>query len=703
MAVAPASMADQIIVLDDGDEEKTSKPSCSPSTPWSQPGAKSVSTKKDTHVLQAENNRLFAEFVEHCAAFTQDCPDVLLFLQTKYSKASPDYLSSVAFRNTLSSCLSRAQENCSKTFVYINELCTALRQHSTKRKQVVVMVEHVPRAAVSSSLQSPPVASTNKDEPDAERDGQNPAAEENQPSTSGLQGGRKDEAEPHAQKRANRKSRKQIAYLENLLKTYNDEIHRLQRSELSVADLASNESPYIQENQLKRKMMKIYETLCELKGCSTLTGRVIEQRIPYSGTRYPEINRKIERFINGAEARSNPPDYQDILQQVVRANDRHALLLTRKQMNQLAKEVFGYVGTCLQDRRHQDMVYNFGSHLTDAYDPASDPARKDASLQRKLKSNREVAVTQLEEVITKYAVQQEDSEPDRSKRQQKNKKQEEEGHKSEKEEEEVEDDNEEEEEEEGEEEDEEDDSSEPDIEEELMASTQQDGPDDEDEDAAGDVAEQTGEDAGQEEPPGEPESVSVQRGDGLEEDEPEPPTNGLGPLSDESSSDISPLCDVPSTAHSASQSEPTQTADRDPLSNGSLGELPKPVEPHDNGVATTAADGAPASPLAATPPNGTPMPGWSGTLRSQKRKRGEVASGNPSDSECTIVCDSEVGVPRGAGVANSSPPQGESTRANTPAQVLITSSPSTPPPKKNKVNVATQYDPQVIIVLSDSE
>lgn len=43
-------------------------------------------------------------------------------------------------------------------------------------------------------------------------------------------------------------------------------------------------------------MMKIYEKLCELKDCSTLTGRVIEQRIPYTSTRFPEINRKVSVF-----------------------------------------------------------------------------------------------------------------------------------------------------------------------------------------------------------------------------------------------------------------------------------------------------------------------------------------------------------------------------------------------------------------------
>lgn len=152
--------------------------------------------------------------------------------------------------------------------------------------------------------------------------------------------------------------------------------------------------------------MKIYEKLCELKGCSTLTGRVIEHRIAYSSTRYPEINKRvgvsirsagqsygemfvcvshtfifiacgwvlfsshqIERFINSPEAQKNPPDYQDILQQMLRTNERYNLCLSRKQLNQMAKEAFREVGTRIQDRRHLDLVYNFGSHLTDCYKP----------------------------------------------------------------------------------------------------------------------------------------------------------------------------------------------------------------------------------------------------------------------------------------------------------------------------------------------
>lgn len=46
----------------------------------------------------------------------------------------------------------------------------------------------------------------------------------------------------------------QIAYLENLLKVYNEEIFRLQKAELSLHDLEAEDSLYIQEHQLKRKV-----------------------------------------------------------------------------------------------------------------------------------------------------------------------------------------------------------------------------------------------------------------------------------------------------------------------------------------------------------------------------------------------------------------------------------------------------------------
>uniref|UniRef100_A0A671TGG3 Death domain-associated protein 6 n=1 Tax=Sparus aurata TaxID=8175 RepID=A0A671TGG3_SPAAU len=684
MAVAPASMADKIIVLDDDDEEESPQPSCSASKSSSQQRAKYVSplkaqqpvpthitqspfasAKKNAHVLQAENQRLFAEFVEHCSALTQDCPEVLTFLQTKHSKASPEYLSSVEFRNTLGHCLTRAQANRSKTFVYINELCTVLKQHAAKKRQIVTKVEPGPCTSTSSSTPSTSVTLKSKDKSkveveEEEDDRVKSTAEDKQPSTSGLQEGEEEsnKEEQQAEKKAKRASRKQIAYLENLLKVYNEEICRLQQSELSLDDLGSEESLYIQEHKLKRKMMKIYEKLCELKGCNTLTGRVIEQRIPYSSTRYPEINKKIERFINSPEAHKNPPDYHDILQQVLRANERHKLCLSRKQLNQIAQEAFRETGSRMQERRHLDLVYNFGSHLTDTYKAAIDPALVDNSLLRKLRSNRELGLSRLEEVITKYAVRQEDTEEqERAKRLGKSSK-EKEGHKSEKEEEnkevngvaEVE-----EEEVEEEEEDEEEESSDPDIEEEIQASTQQDGPDDiengeDDSNEANGInkEDQTDEVSG---------SVSAE--ESVKDEDEEPISSGPSPLSDESKSLLSPLSDLPSPRHSPSQSEPMQTDNHTQLSNGNLAGLEEPVDssnqvsvvlvstsevtkdPDDGSTAVDSRVAPPLSPAVIiekchtqTATNGTSPPPSPRTTR-VKRKR-EETSGN---TKCINTCD----------------------------------------------------------------
>ncbi|XP_038158770.1 death domain-associated protein 6 isoform X2 [Cyprinodon tularosa] len=742
MAVAPASLADQIIVLDDDDnvEEARPQPSSSAATPSSSKhqakGRSSpknqhrVSThitqspfssaKKNTNALQIENQKLFDEFVQHCTPLTKDCPEVLTFLQTKHGKACPDYLCSVEFRNTLGHCLTRAQASKSKTFVYIKELCTVLQQHALKKRQALTKVE--PAAAEQGSHQSTSTTLKSKDKVKGkagEEDEEVKPEEEDQPSSSGEKGEAGEENQ-ETDKKARRSLKKQIAYLENLLKLYNDEIYRLQQAELSLDDMETEDSTYIQEHKLKRKMMKIYEKLCELKGCDTLTGRVIEQRITYSGTRYPEINKKIERFINSPEAHRNPPDYHDILQQVIRVNERHNLCLSRKQLNQIAAEAFRETGSRLQERRHLDLVYNFGSRLTDTYKPATDPALSDPSLMRKLRSNREVALSRLDEVITKYAVKQDDTEEqERQRRMEKDKenqkledeaKAKQAGGASRNEEED----------EEEEEDDEEDESSDPDIEEEIVASTQHDGADDDDdnEDDNDNEADEGCDDVDNKEDQTYDQSESVAAADEEDlKDEGDP---------DSDETQISPMTDIPSPRDSPSQSEAMQTNEPQPSTNGSpaasqqsvtsssqLSVVLVKVKEKATEVNPSASTNGNPSPEQKTvtvgqsdtqTTNGTSPPPSPRTTRSQKRKREETRSTNSRNIKQKISFDSDADISLDMGViCCSSPEKMESSVFETPTKNPIISLESTPPPKKNKVNVATQCDPDEIIVLSDSD
>lgn len=715
-------MADNIIILEDDEES----PPAASSVSSSQPGTKTISplkaqlpvathitqspfasAQKQKHVLQAENQKLFGEFVEHCSPLTKDCPEVLTFLQNKHDKASSDFLSSVEFRNTLGRCLTRAQANHSKTFVYINELCTVLRQHGIKKRQTLTKVQ--PGSSTSSTLQATSVSLKGKSKTSEEKKATELTAEEEKASTSGLQ-----EDIDENEKKAKRASRKQIAYLENLLKVYNDEIYRLQQAELSLDEMGAEDSLYIQEHKLKRKMMKIYEKLCDLKGCNTLTGRVIEQKIAYTGTRYPEINKRIQRFINSPEARANPPDFQDILQQVLRANERHNLCLPRKQLNQIAQEAFRETGSRMQERRHLDLVYNFGSHLTDQYKIATDPALSNPSLMHKLRSNREVAMTHLEEVINKFAVKQDDTEEqERSKRQERDGR---EGRKME----EVNGKEEDDEEEEEEEDDDEDESSDPDIEEEIQASTQQGGEDEEEEEESNEAESARGGTDKDDQTDDQTGSLSADEEESGKDEE--QVTSGLSPLSEQAN--VSPLSEAPSPRESPSQSEEALAANQKTLANGDAEGAQRPAD-SSNHVSVKHTGTAPdASPPAngesvPSPPSVTieecdtqtsngksppPPPPSPRSTRSQKRKRGQSLSKSSQVSVATIVCDTEVDIPLDMGVFScSSPQQVESSRADSPSQDVVSSSELFPCSKKMKVSVATQCDPEEIIVLSDSE
>ncbi|KAG7325704.1 hypothetical protein KOW79_010629 [Hemibagrus wyckioides] len=689
---AVTKVMESIVILDDDDAEEPSSSTSSarPQTmmeppPTHIPESPFASAKKESHVLKLENEKLFGEFVDHCVDHTREHPEVMEFLKVKYSKASPDFLTCVEFRNAVGRCLTRAQAQPTKTFVYINELCTILKQHSTKRR-VAVQAPNVKKQDKTKSRDEEGHTSTDKDGGDQRQTG---AGEE--------------------ERKTKRASRRQIAYLENLLKVYSDEIRRLQERDLSLEDLEKEDSSYIQEHKLKRKLMKIYDKLCELKDCSTLTGRVIEQRIHYTGTRYPEINKKIERFLNNHEIQLNPPDYRDILDVVKRANERHQLMLSRKQETQIAQEAFRETGSRMQERRHLDMVYNFGSHLTDLYKPTLDPALADPMLAQKLRSNRELALSSIEEVINKYANIQDDAEEEeRRKRLGKEKQKKENGQQvsikvengdrnGEENEQEEEDEAEEEEPEEEEEEDEEEDdaSSDPDIEEEIQASTAQVRPDEEE------AEEEEEEHMSVSDEIVQPSSVGSC---------PSVKSPGCGEA--EESTDEVPQSDGGTHGSATAEKSPEdkRSSDSPSSSNGHSG-VPKPLSREDEPLVSNSCPSAESDSIVLTsevPP--TPencvvtIPEVTNeTTNSKKRKRESkknhiVQNGNIRQSDISDGGDVSPDVK-----VACSPVLVDSTRADTPTQDLVSSSRSTPPPKKHKVNVATQCDPDEVIILSDSD
>lgn len=381
---------DSIIVLDDDDEDEAaaqpgpSNPTSNPVSPGPEASGPSESrgdggssNSGSRKCYKLENEKLFEEFLELCKMQTSDHPEVVPFLHKLQQRAQSAFLASAEFRNILSRVLSRSRNRPAKLYVYINELCTVLKAHSIKKK-----LNLAPAASTESSGDNPPT---------------DPPSDLTNTETTASEASR------------TRGSRRQIQRLEQLLALYVAEIQRLQEKELDLSELDDPDSSYLQEARLKRKLIRLFGRLCELKDCSSLTGRVIEQRIPYRGTRYPEVNRRIERLIN-KPGPDTFPDYGDVLRAVEKAATRHSLGLPRQQLQLLAQDAFRDVGVRLQERRHLDLIYNFGCHLTDDYRPGVDPALTDPTLARRLRENRTLAMSRLDEVISKYAMMQDKSE-----------------------------------------------------------------------------------------------------------------------------------------------------------------------------------------------------------------------------------------------------------------------------------------------------
>lgn len=147
-------------------------------------------------------------------------------------------------------------------------------------------------------------------------------------------------------------------------------------------------------------------------------------------------------------------------------------------------------------------------------------------------------------------------------------------------------------------------------------------------------------------------------------DEDEEPASGLSPLSDESKSQISPLCAAPSPKQSPSQSEPMQTDDQTLLSNGNRAVLEEPVDssnhvsvvlvstsrgakdPVDVSLAKANGGGSlPLSPVVVVEScdtqttNGTSPPLSRRATRSQKRKREDATPENSRNNKHILIRD----------------------------------------------------------------
>lgn len=197
-------------------------------------------------------------------------------------------------------------------------------------------------------------------------------------------------------------SAQQVRRLEILLEKLKNMIEKVRAKELCLDDLNSEVSPYILEDKLKQKFMKVWHKLCELNEVPATTDRPVDKYFRFQGTRYKAVNRRIEKFINRKKVF---PDYHDIRDIVVKVNKKEQLNLRLRDIDDLSREAFIDVGNQLQQRRQKDFMHTIqpfetNINLTSMYD---DPALVNLDLKKQLEANRKIGTSKMEQVIHKYS------------------------------------------------------------------------------------------------------------------------------------------------------------------------------------------------------------------------------------------------------------------------------------------------------------
>ena len=198
-----------------------------------------------------------------------------------------------------------------------------------------------------------------------------------------------------------RKRDKRVKRLEKKLELYQRKIRQTMEMEVTLEEMKSDTSPYLKEDFIKRKFVKVWHELCDVVGISPEIQENTHHYHSYESTPYPEINRRVERLLKLDEF----PDYWDVCQLVNRVNEKHSLGIKEREIHLLSQKIFREVGDQIKQQRRQTYSQLFGSHLTDLVE--EDPALKDPILLEQLTSSEELGHKRLEELYDEFALRQE--------------------------------------------------------------------------------------------------------------------------------------------------------------------------------------------------------------------------------------------------------------------------------------------------------
>uniref|UniRef100_A0A6M2DQX9 Putative histone binding domain of the death-domain associated protein n=1 Tax=Xenopsylla cheopis TaxID=163159 RepID=A0A6M2DQX9_XENCH len=184
-----------------------------------------------------------------------------------------------------------------------------------------------------------------------------------------------------------------VQRLQSAMKKILKILHDLEQKEIDFDN--ENDSVYLLQDRYERRMVKIYNKLCELTNEHPSAGRAIKRKFTVAIGSHQSINNAVQDLIN---KKKEFPDYHDILKIVKSCNEKEALKMTSVGEAAEARKVFEHIGSELQRRRQADYYLSISDYLQ----AGTDPAEKDPQLCVKLKKNHEENKHKIPEIFNKY-------------------------------------------------------------------------------------------------------------------------------------------------------------------------------------------------------------------------------------------------------------------------------------------------------------
>lgn len=118
----------------------------------------------------------------------------------------------------------------------------------------------------------------------------------------------------------------QIQKLSDALIKIRERIHECEEAEVNFDD--EDNSPYIRMELYKKRAIEIYEKLCDI------TGERKVKKIKFKATRYDEINRELQKLVNG---KKEFPDLLDVMRIIEHCNSQYNYRLSAAMCEDVGK------------------------------------------------------------------------------------------------------------------------------------------------------------------------------------------------------------------------------------------------------------------------------------------------------------------------------------------------------------------------------